>query len=89
MRLPSPNSTVICREVAEGAVLFSTATEVYFSLNAVGFRIWRLLKDAPDRDSMVATLAEEYPDVSRDVIASDVEDLLGTLANEGLVNEQT
>lgn len=84
--LPIRNPDVIYRTLAEGAVLFSTRDEVYFGLNDVGARVWELLPPAmTTTDDVCAALAKEYPDVDRQVIREDVEELLAALAAHGLV----
>ena len=86
MILPRPSPTVICRELHEGAVLFCTATEVYFSLNAIATRIWQLLPPAClSEEEVVARLAESHPDVFPGEIAADLRALLEDLARNGLV----
>ena len=89
MSLPRPRSTVVFREVREGAILFSTETEVYFSLNALGVRVWRLLPpECSHEDEVVARICKEYPEVSVDTIAADVRTLVADLVGHGLVEAQ-
>ena len=86
MTLPRPKSTVICRDLHEGAILFCTATEIYFSLNPVAVRIWKLLPpECVSEDEVVARLSELHPDVNPGTIAADVRALLQDLASHGLV----
>lgn len=87
MNLPGRSSSVVLREVPEGAILFSTETEVYFSLNPIGVRVWRLLApECATVDELVARIHEEYPDVSPETIASDVRALLADLGSNGLID---
>ena len=89
MSLPRPRSAVVVREVPEGAVLFSTETEDYFSLNPIGVRVWRLLPpECSHEDELVARLQEEYPDVSRETLTADVRRLVQDLVGHGLVETQ-
>jgi Coenzyme PQQ synthesis protein D (PqqD) len=84
--LPSPGPAVVCCEVEDGAVLLSTADEVYFGLNRVGLRIWRLLPPVHhELDDLCEVLAREYPEVERDLLRADVESLLADLLVNGLV----
>ncbi len=86
MSLPSPKSTVVFREVPEGAILFCTATETYFSLNAVGVQVWRLLHPTcVSIDQVVERLSAEHPDATADVLRSDIAELLRALLESGLV----
>lgn len=87
MKLPLPDSSVVYRDLPEGAVLFCTRTEVYFSLNPVGARIWRLLPPVcTTEEDIVSALTEEYPDVPVDKIAADVRRLLDEFVGNGLAD---
>ena len=87
MKLPRAKSTVIFKELSEGALLFSTDEEVYLGLNEVGRRIWSLLPPAClTLDDLVAQLASEFPDAPPDVIRSDVVELLEDLDRNGLLD---
>lgn len=84
--LPRPKATVVFREMPEGAILFCTSTEIYFSLNAVGAQVWRLLPPVCDTESdVVSALASEHPGVSSETIAADVRLLLAALVENALV----
>jgi hypothetical protein len=84
--LPTRNPNVIYKALATGAVLYSTADEVYFGLNHVGVRIWELLPPAQQSlDGLCAALSAEYPDVPADVIRTDVVEILEELTKLGLV----
>jgi hypothetical protein len=88
--LPTRNPKVIFKALANGAVLYSTADEVYFGLNAVGVRIWELLPPAKHRlDDLCSVISSEYPDVPADVIRTDVIEVLDELAKLGLVQPAT
>jgi hypothetical protein len=84
--LPTRNPNVIFKALATGAVLYSTANEVYFGLNSVGVRIWELLPPSQQTlDGLCAVLCAEYPDVPADVIRTDVVEILEDLTKLGLV----
>ena len=84
--LPKPKSDLIFRTLADGGLIFSPEFEVYFSVNAVGARIWSLLPPATDTlEALVTILAQEHSDVAPDVIRADVEELLAEFATHGLV----
>lgn len=86
MALPRPRVTVVFREVPEGAILFCTETETYFSLNPLGVRIWRLLPPtSSSEDEIVASLSRSFPEVDQGTIAADVKSLLDDLLGNGLV----
>jgi hypothetical protein len=84
--LPTRNPNVIFKALATGAVLYSTADEVYFGLNSVGVRIWELLPPAQKTlDGLCQVLCAEYPDAPAEVIRSDVVEILEELTKLGLV----
>lgn len=84
-RLPLPNPQVIHRSLPDGAVLFSTADEVYFGLNAVASRVWELLPPALGTiGELCLTLQAEYPDAPPATIRADVAELLEHLEVNGL-----
>lgn len=86
MGLESPSSTVILKEMADGAVLYCTQTEVYFGLNEVGLAIWQALPPvSATLDELVATLSARFPEVSETTIREDVLDFLQALSENGLV----
>ena len=85
--LPTPNAQVIFRSVADGGVLFSTEDEVYFGLNEVGAAIWENLPPATASfDDLCARLLQRYPDADPAQVRDDVAQLLGELADNGLVS---
>ena len=84
--LPVPSATAIFKQLAEGGVLFSTDTEVYFGVNVIGARIWELLPPKTTTfDELCAVLASEYSDVSPQQIQKDVRKFLDDLVENGLV----
>ncbi|MCC6930680.1 MAG: PqqD family protein [Gemmatimonadaceae bacterium] len=86
IRLPKPKSDVIFKTLADGGLIFSPELEVYFSVNSVGARVWNLLPPVTESlDAMVALLAQEYTDVTADIIRADVEELLAEFAAQELV----
>ncbi|MEO6528279.1 MAG: PqqD family protein [Gemmatimonadaceae bacterium] len=88
--LPTRNPKVIFKALATGAVLYSTAEEVYFGLNAVGVRIWELLPPVQSSlNALCGVIASEYPDVPADVIRTDVVEVLDELTKLGLVQSAT
>jgi hypothetical protein len=83
--LPTPAESAIFKALPDGGVLFSTTSEVYFGVNAVGARIWELLPPACHRfEELVDRLASEYRDVSADVIRADARKFIEQLTNNGL-----
>lgn len=85
-RLPHPDPHVVFCEVEQGAVLLSTAEEVYYGLNSVGARVWKLLPPQHrNLDELCSVLALEYPDVDAEELRADVAALLDDLVRSRLV----
>lgn len=89
LRLPHRASSIVLKEVHEGAILFSTETEVYYSLNQIGLRVWRLLPpECSQVDEVVEKIHVHFPDVSAETIAADVRSLVDELRANGLVESE-
>jgi Coenzyme PQQ synthesis protein D (PqqD) len=65
-------------------VLLHFGSETYFGLEAVGARVWQLAVEGQPFGQIVSTLEAEY-EVSRDVLAADVNTLVRTLIDHDLV----
>ena len=84
--LPTANPAVVYRALPDGAVLFSTVHEVYFGLNESGAFIWEHLRPTCETlDELCAALCTRFPEVSAETARGDVLQLLGALADAGLV----
>ena len=76
---------VLSRVLDGEAVLLDTDGGAYFGLNAVGTRAWELIgPSGTTDDALVTALLAEF-DVTRDVLAKDVADLLAGLQKRGLI----
>lgn len=75
---------VLCSPVANEAVLLELASGRYFGLNEVGARVWALIQDGTDLDTVAARLVEEF-EVDADTVRRDLERLVGELVDAGLV----
>ena len=85
-RLPRPLPSVVYRPVSDGAVLLSMRDETYFGLNAAGRKVWEMLaSDDVTSDSVVAALAEAYPDVARETLHADFLEIIAQLREHRLV----
>lgn len=86
MTLPRPRSSVVLKDVSEGAILFCTESETYFSLNSIGVRIWRLLPPVCATEAeVVERLKADHPEVDSATISADLDRLLAELKNHKLV----
>lgn len=67
-------------------MLFSTADEVYFGLNAVASRVWALLPPAlTTLGELCQTIQSDYPEVAPAIIRADIVELLDHLRANALV----
>ena len=74
----------LARDVAGESVLLNVETGEYFSLDAIGTRVWRLIEERGRFADVCATIVQEY-DVSPEVATRDIEDLVSALASRRLV----
>jgi len=76
---------VMLQEVGGEAVLLDLRSESYFGLDGVGTRIWRLVEDDGRLRVVHSKLLDEY-DVEPACLEHDREELIGRLAEAGLVS---
>ena len=79
------SSEVLDQEVDEEAVLLDMKSESYFGLDEVGTRIWQLLKETGDLQTIFDTMLEEY-DVDEKQLKKDLLDHVAQLVEAGLVS---
>ncbi|MEM6583713.1 MAG: PqqD family protein [Pseudomonadota bacterium] len=75
---------VISQEVSGETVLLDLESEHYFGLDEVGTRIWQLIKETDNLQTIFQTLLAEY-DVSEERLTQDLDKLLTEIAELGLV----
>ncbi len=75
---------VISREVSGETVLLDLESENYFGLDEVGTRIWQLIKETNDLNSIFKTLLTEY-EVSEERLQQDLTVLLTEIEGLGLI----
>ena len=80
----TPDSDVIVTELDGEAVLLNLETKMYFSLNATGVAIWKLLDEGLTLGQVGERLFAEY-DVTPEKAQQCVLDLVGQLNDEKLV----
>ncbi len=78
---------VISQEVSGETVLLDLQSECYFGLDAVGTRIWQLIRDSGDLRTIYSTLLEEY-EVEETQLQADLEALLADASARGLITLQ-
>lgn len=82
----APSGDAIASAVGDETVILQLKNGAYFGLDAVGTRIWELLKEGTAPADICARMADEY-DVAPDVIEADVRRLLGELEANELIAE--
>ena len=75
---------VISQEVSGETVLLDLGSENYFGLDEVGTRIWQLIEQNGDLQSVYDALLAEY-DVDGEQLLEDLEALITEIAGKGLV----
>lgn len=81
----SRREDVIWKRMGEESVLLDTRSEKYYTLDEVGTRVWELIDGQSTAHDIASLIAQEY-DVSVETAETDIETLLGELANEGLLS---
>ncbi len=76
---------VISQEVSGETVLLDLQSENYFGLDEVGTRIWQLIQESGQLQTIYDTLLEEY-DVTPEKLQQDLEKLLQAIQAAGLVS---
>ncbi len=87
MKLTDPitlSEDVVAREVGDETMLLDLASGTYFGLTTVGGRFWQLLEDGMPVTSARDRLLDLF-EVEPEVLNSDLTDLLGQLAEQGLI----
>lgn len=77
-------SNVLIRFLDQESVLLNLDTEKYFGLDAVGTRMWQVVTGAPNLETALAQLLEEY-DAPAEQLRTDLAKLLEHLIENGLI----
>jgi hypothetical protein len=75
---------VIWTDLSDEIVILKLDTGIYFGLDQVGARIWKLIADGRSRDQVLREITSAY-ETSGEQVARDFDELLSELAQEGLV----
>jgi hypothetical protein len=81
---------VIWHETADGVSLYHTETGEFLTLNESGAKIWVLLDDDGDRESLITRLSLLYAagnPTARRRIQADVDEFIGSMVEGGLLVE--
>jgi hypothetical protein len=79
-----PNPNVVFTVVDDAAILLEQETGKYFSLNAVGTRMWLLLSEHGRLDKVYEQMLAEF-DVEPDKLREDLEGIVKELIKNGLL----
>ena len=75
---------VLLREIGGELLLLNSASDEYFGLNPSGAAMFESLADGATIDKTVEAVSSEF-DAPVDVIAGDLEKLVGQLVDRGLI----
>ena len=78
------SADVISQEVSGETVLLDLESENYFGLDEVGTRIWQLIKETNDLNTICNTLLSEY-EVPAERLQQDLTTLLTEIEGLGLI----
>jgi len=78
------SSEVLTQEVGGETVILDLKSESYFGLDEVGTRIWQLLQEQKDIQSIAEIMLNEY-DVEEKQLGKDIQNLLTQLNKAGIV----
>jgi hypothetical protein len=84
----SPAKDVLVSEFGDELVILNLRDGIYYGLDDVGARIWRILKQSATISAIRDALVEEY-DVDPDRSERDVRTLVEECASRGLVEIRT
>ena len=79
------NPKITARDMGDAVFLANPEDGTIFHLNAVGAALWRLLEEPTSMRQAATDLQTAFPDVPRERIEDDIEDLFDDLEDEGLV----
>ena len=82
-RVSVPSDTLV-NILGGESVLLSLKSQHYYGLDEVGTRMWNVVTTSPSVEAAYETLLDEY-EVEPATLRQDLHDLLGKLAEQGLV----
>lgn len=86
LRRVRPSAEVVSSRLGDAGVLVHLQTNRIFELNSTGLRIWELLGEGRRLDDIERILQHEF-DGDHERLRSDMLNLIGALAREGLVSD--
>jgi hypothetical protein len=82
--LPRPTPDVVYRELEGEIVLVHLGSNRIYTLNQTGAKFWELLSEGYEREEIERRLLDEF-DAEPDELHREIDSMLKTLADEGLV----
>ena len=79
---------VTWKTVEKQAILLKLEEGVYYGVNEVGLSIWKLLNDAKDTATIIASISKEF-NISEKKATHDVHGFLKKLEKEKLIESKT
>lgn len=76
---------VVFREVDGGGVLLSKRSGAYRQVNVTGSRVLRLVSDGASIPGIIEMMATAFPAVARQTLTTDVQQMLDSLVEAGVV----
>lgn len=70
--------------LSDGAVLLNLQTKRYFSLNETGTRIWEMVQQTAEEETIISTLLGEY-EVEESTVRPEVRRILDELVDAQLI----
>ena len=80
------SSDAVYDRTGDQAVVINVKTNRIYELNRTGARFWELLYAGHDLENVQQLMLQEF-DVAEADLAVEIEDMLASLKNEGLVEE--
>ena len=81
-----PSRDAVESRVGDETVILHLTNGTYYGLDAVGTRIWALLKEGSQPTEICARIAEEY-DVAPNIAEADARRFLEDLKSNGIIEE--
>lgn len=80
----TPTVGVFARRVNDEMVILDSTTEMYLELSPSAASMWEAAVDCVDRPSALERLARQWPDVDRERLERDFEQLIADVVARGL-----
>jgi hypothetical protein len=78
------NPSVLCTELDDGGILLNLDTKDYYTLNATGLRIWKIMDEVKDPIEIARRLMIEY-EVDREKAMASIGRVMEMLEQEKLI----